>query len=479
MTRIPNVTISLTCPDGLRLEQVQILVRHGERSPIWPRFQNTGLSPYWPYCSAAGRFNQVVLASQDGSRWENMTWRRSLETSGPDRRSKPAQGAGGKTSGICMPGELTDKGRESSLAFGKWLRWQYIDQLNLLPKQLSDASMLYVRTTEVPRVVESTQQILQGLYPLELNKTSAPWEIAMRSRAEETLIPNTKSCPRLAELVRAFSQEAAKTWNGSDDNEYLSEKLGKWIPGNKTLALGSRPSLLSTMDSINATHAHGPDTRLPDEFYDERVRKTIERIVIDEAFRGYTVSRELRMLGAGQLVGEIALKMIGQVEWNRGHTAQPSSPPKLSIFGCHDLTIGVVLASLGCLESKERWPPFTSHISFELFRQRQMHHQDSSASIKENGGELREIGGHPVEDFTTDEVRELSKYFVRIRYNDRVLRIPGCEAEGNRFENDANLCTLQAFKSIVDKFTPKNWRRACNSNLGNTSTTATDEQAGY
>lgn len=38
--------------------------------------------------------------TQDGSRWESMTWRRRLETSGPDGRSIPAQGPGGQTGSI-------------------------------------------------------------------------------------------------------------------------------------------------------------------------------------------------------------------------------------------------------------------------------------------------------------------------------------------------------------------------------------------
>ena len=68
------------------------------------------------------------------------------------------------------------------------------------------------------------------------------------------------------------------------------------------------------MDSINATLAHGPDTRLPDEFYDKWVRKVIDRIVVNEMFRGYGISRELRMLGVGQSAGDIVLKTVDQVE---------------------------------------------------------------------------------------------------------------------------------------------------------------------
>ncbi|KAI5864417.1 histidine phosphatase superfamily [Durotheca rogersii] len=501
MTPIPSTTMAPACPGGMNIEQVQILVRHGERSPIWARFQNTGLSPYWPYCSAAQRFTQVVMATQDGSRWETTTWKRRLETSGPGGRPIPAQGAGGETSSICMPGELTDRGRETSLAFGKWLRRLYVDQLGLLPEHLSDATMLYIRTTEVPRVVESVQQILHGLYSSGTNRTSAPWDIAMRSRAEETLLPNTKSCARLAELTRAFSQAAAEKWNGSDDMRYLSEKLGKWMPGNKVLAVDSRPSLSAVMDSINATLAHGPDTRLPDEFYDERVRKVIDRIVIDEKFGGYGTSRELRMLGVGQLVGDLVLKMVDQTEWNRRHdtlrdpTVQPSAPPRLSLLGCHDRTIGVVLASLGCLDSNEKWPPFTSHIIFELLRKK----RTPSPSMNEGGrwglwggattglilttdqgdtGEPRGVGRQPVEKLTT-EVQDLDEYFVRVRYNDRIMTIPGCRAEGKHFDRDESLCTLSAFRSIVHKFTPRSWKRACNSNLGASPTTMSNEPAGY
>lgn len=93
------------------------------------------------------------MAAKGGSTWESMTWKRRLETSGPNGRSIPARGAGGETSGIwyvrltvsgrdstahfltvfySMPGELTDKGRETSLAFGEWLRQLYVDQLGLV-----------------------------------------------------------------------------------------------------------------------------------------------------------------------------------------------------------------------------------------------------------------------------------------------------------------------------------------------------------
>ncbi|KAH6706216.1 hypothetical protein BKA61DRAFT_679389 [Leptodontidium sp. MPI-SDFR-AT-0119] len=130
----------------------------------------------------------------------------------------------------------------------------------------------------------------KAFYPGGTNLTLATWDIVIRTPAEETLHPNTKSCARLAELTRAFAQQAAEKWNGSDDMRCLSKKLGKWMPGNKPLTVGSRPRLSAVMNAVNATLAHGPDTRhtqLPDEFYDGQVRKVIvnsamSRIVYDK-----------------------------------------------------------------------------------------------------------------------------------------------------------------------------------------------------
>lgn len=318
---------------------------------------------------------------------------------------------------------------------------------------------LHVRTTAVPRALESVQQILQGLYPAT-NRTLAPWDIAIRTPVEETLYPNTKSCARLAELTRAFARRAAENWNGSEDMAYLSEKLGKWMPGNKALAVDSRPRLSAVMDTINATLAHGPETRLPDDFYDERVRETIDRVVVDESFYGYSVSREMRMRGVGEVLGGMVLNMVDRVECDRtrGSTAMRSrSPPVMSLSGCHDGTIGATLASLGCFGGDERWPGFTSHVIVELFRKRPVPFLGmdervlrkplvditSAASTPQQGDNgPRGIGRRPVEKLMPEEVRELDEYFVRVKYNDRVMTIPGCREEGKHLDGDESLCTL-------------------------------------
>ncbi|TRX91506.1 hypothetical protein FHL15_007511 [Xylaria flabelliformis] len=275
------------------------------------------------------------MASQDGSRWETMTRRRCLETSGPEGRWIPARGAGGETNNICMLGELADRGRETSLAFGWWLRSLYLDQLIIVYQYAlcpnnGGAASRRIDTADFTR-------------PLSFG-----YEPDVGSLGDcHALTGGGDADARLAELVRAFSQQAAEKWNGSNDMRYLSEKLSRWMPSNKALALDSRPSLSAVMDSINATVADGPNTR-----------------------------RILRRTNSQQIATP---------------TVQRNAPPKLSIVGCHDRTLGVVLASLGCLHNNEGWPLFTSHIIFELFLKRQ-ESSLTSATVKGDTGEPRSIG---------------------------------------------------------------------------------------
>lgn len=87
-------------PATLRLQHVQIIMRHGERTPVTPRFQNTGLAPYWPYCQVARRFRETVLANSKGQDWESLEYKRHIETIGPNDAPKLARAADGQIEGI-------------------------------------------------------------------------------------------------------------------------------------------------------------------------------------------------------------------------------------------------------------------------------------------------------------------------------------------------------------------------------------------
>ena len=107
-------------------------------------------------------------------------------------------------------GELTDRGRQTTLEAGQRLRKLYVDQLAFMPKTIGDAEMIYLRATPMPRALESLQQAFWGLYPRTARTASfSSPTIITRAPPDETLYPNETNCPRFKQLARAFSQRTA------------------------------------------------------------------------------------------------------------------------------------------------------------------------------------------------------------------------------------------------------------------------------
>jgi acid phosphatase len=290
------------------------------------------------------------------------------------------------------------------------------------------------------------------------------------------------------------------------------------------------------MDTINSTLAHGPETRLPSEFYDDKARAIIDRIGVEEWFAGYNENREYRMVGIGGLVGDIVERMTSKVEGaglsineiggENGRLGLGRGGEKgirFALSGCHDTTLAAVLTSLGAFND-EKWPPYTSHIAFELFKREDgaasTGNADadflaatkpastepdkernkgpkggtsflglgstSSSSAKGSPNPLSTpplsptpnfspsispedmIARKPYSSLTEAQKKRLEPYYVRIRYNDKIMKIPECAKSGNHFQDDTSICTFAAFKRVADSFTPKNWKVQCGENIGTT-----------
>ncbi|KAK8211336.1 hypothetical protein M8818_003303 [Zalaria obscura] len=395
-----------------------------------------------------------------------------------------------------LPGELTDEGRETTRALGQRLRRLYVDQLNFIPANLSSTEPFYLRATPIPRALESVQQVFYGLYPpTTRSPTLPPPQIVTRSPNDETLYPNEGACRRFAQLSHAFAQRTADRWNESDEMAYLNNLISKWMPEDSPkVKVDSHPRLSGIMDTVNSTLAHGPLTRLPKEFYDDKGREIIDKIGVEEWYSGYGESREYRMLGIGGLLGDVVGRMVDHVRLQNGIKTVPGTEDvQFALSGCHDTTLASVLASLGAFDG-EKWPPYTSHIAIELFK-RQIPSASAPGAVEPattgSSSWWTKIFGSPAEvikgpsssrtpltQMSASEKGGLDGYFVRLRYNDRVMTVPACRPEGKHYEDDESICTLETFKGVVDKFTPQNWKRACNSNIGESAFPESPEPAG-
>ncbi|KAE8833105.1 hypothetical protein HRS9139_04924 [Pyrenophora teres f. teres] len=505
-------------PKELELQLVQILMRHDWTTALYALQCSHHDQPLtitdWPYCNSARQLTSVILNTKDFSKWDQLKYRRRLETFGTDDGPVIASGPMGEFDAICQPGELTDKGRETTLALGERLRHLYIDQLKFMPKLISDSDMIYLRATPIPRALESVQQAFWGFYPPSARTADfPPPTIITRTPADETLFPNDASCRRFAQLSRAFAQRAADKWNDTDDMRYLTKVLSKWMPGEQKVAVDSHPRLSGIMDTLNATDAHGPETKLPKEFYDPKARSIIDKIAVEEWYQGYNESSEYRMLGIGGLMGDITSRMVGCVEHNGnsgivevggvdgklGKGRGGETDIRFTMSGCHDTTLAGMLTSLGAFDG-EKWPPFTSHIAVEMFRKRNsskttlpsLPEQDPASksqswwsslfgSTKTSNSSLAPegIARKPITELSPAQREKLNDYYVRLRYNDKVMQIPGCKAEGKHLPGDTTFCTLDAFKAIVDKYTPKSWKTACTSRLDAPAFPEKPEPAGF
>jgi len=283
---------------------------------------------------------------------------------------------------------------------------------------------------------------------------------------------------------------------------YLNKLLSKWMPeDSKRVKLDSHPRLSGIMDTVNSTLAHGPATRLPSEFYDEKGRDIIDKIGVEEWFAGYKESNEYRSLGVGSLVGDIVARMVERARATntgsagRGSTVANGQDIRFALSGCHDTTLASLLSSMGAFDG-EKWPPYTSHIAVELFR----HAPSAYATNSNTNANPTTTGGSwwsslfgpaksillpapssrkPLSELSSSEKSSLDDFYVRLRYNDRVMSVPGCKAPGNHYADDESMCTLAAFKAVADKFTPKDWKKECSMNLDKPAVPTVTQPAGY
>jgi acid phosphatase len=144
---------------------------------------------------------------------------------------------------------------------------------------------------------------------------------------------------------------------------------------------------------------------------DEPMRRDVEGAAVAEWFNGYIGSfiyaqlivenETYRRLGVGPLLGDVIDRFT--------FAATNTSAQKMALYGTHDTTIAALLATLGVFD--DRWPCFTSNITFELFQEEER--EDSSLSARF----LRLFSSSTREPF--------HGYFVRTKYNQTVVTLPG------------------------------------------------------
>ncbi|KAG2139336.1 histidine phosphatase superfamily [Suillus clintonianus] len=403
-------------PKGLDLEQVHIYVRHGERTPVRVRMSDppASIPADWQMCNTAKSFHETVAGlspTVDDGLWYK----------------KVVENRHGKTSeGLCLLGELTDVGKQSTYSFGTALRSLYVDKLKFLPQKLEDERLTYFRSTNIARTIESLQHIVHGVYPPSACAPGTIPSIIIRNGVDENLVSNTLACKRLALLELQFAEVAVAIWNSR--LEPLDKKVSKYI-GGRPLRLDGTPRASGILDTVRSAAAHG--FRVPPEFSEDSVIGLIEAAVTAEWFDIFK-SEEGRRLGMGRLLADASEKMQRKI-------LNSKDPTKLLVHTTHDSTLAALLCTFDVFDDK--WPPFTSSVTFELFRKR--------------------AADTPGQRSFSSFWRQRDEHYVRMRYKNTNMVLPMCAAEGKHLPGSPEFCTLEAFRRRVEELTPRDWVREC------------------
>jgi len=165
-------------------------------------------------------------------------------------------------------------------------------------------------------------------------------------------------------------------------------------------------------------------------FMDPKVMRPLEEAVVAEWFEAFK-DPEVRKLAMGRLLSSISARM--QSKADRGD----QDPLKIAIHACHDSSLAGMCQTLDIFDG--RWPEFTASLTMELFK-------DKTNRPSTITGFLG--FGRPA-------------HYVRLRYQNRTLRLPFCANPKDHYPGAPEMCSLEAFNRRIAELTPKDWAAEC------------------
>ncbi|KAJ3354213.1 hypothetical protein GGF32_002642 [Allomyces javanicus] len=400
----PGSTVRAQYPSDLSLKLVQIVHRHGERTPIVPGLSHL-VNPVYENCHLGAflALNSALSTSANARQYTKVLHDADL----------PQHGA---TPGTCAAGMLTDQGRTTMTSLGRAARSLYIDALQFLPSKLQEPGDVYLRSSDFARTLESLHSVVEGMYP-ETDRGGAhpPMHIFTRTPVGSDNIYRDFGCERYRRLAKQF--------NALIKHE-VGEDMKSWSAKLQDMASDPKHGAVLAFDILGAALAHGraTDVVTPAEY--ETLRDASTRL-----WFGHMVKYpEMGRLLIGRFVTEVHELMAHHVTGVAPDPAEFSmhvqhmrasgttNPPRLALYSGHDTTLVPLVAALGAWD--HTWPPFASHLTLELFQ---------------------------------TETRAEDSHFVRLRLNGTNLRVPACQEPGAHYPGDPSLCTYAAFKALVDQ----------------------------
>ncbi|XP_075856162.1 lysophosphatidic acid phosphatase type 6 isoform X2 [Microcebus murinus] len=292
----------------LELKMVQVVFRHGARSPLKPLPQeeqvewNPQLLEVPPQTQIDYTVTNLAGGPKPYSPYDSLYHGTTLK-------------------GGMFAGQLTKVGMQQMFALGERLRKNYVEKIPFLSPTFNPQEV-FVRSTNIYRNLESTRCLLAGLFQCQ---KEGPIIIHTDEASSEVLYPNYQNCWSLRQKTRGRKRTA-----------YLQPGISEDL--KKVHRLPSCPTL-------------------------KRFAWLIEQRAVDTAL--YVLQREDReslQMAVGPFLHILESNLLKAVD--------PATPPskirKLYLYAAHDVTLMPLLLTLGIFDHK--WPPFAVDLTMELYQ---------------------------------------------------------------------------------------------------------------
>ncbi|KAL7754084.1 hypothetical protein RI367_000064 [Sorochytrium milnesiophthora] len=471
-------------PPNLRLKLVQIVHRHGARTPIMP-----GLTGRFPpvhancYMGSFLTLHSRLSANDNSNNVSSTQYQKSLFNVEVWDEGVPMEHMEKARPGICYHGQLTDLGRDSMTQFGRHLRELYVDRLKFLPASFTDPATMYLRSTDYPRTLESLHSVLDGLYPSTTRSLAAPLQIHSRTPlTHETAVADWSACARYKTIKRQFDAVIRAS---------VQQKLQTASPLVRELVKDAGDDPTWASDIAASALAHDQHRNVPltqDDF------RMLENLAVEQWFGHMYMYPVMRRFAIGRFLTELCELMDAHASpLDAAHRPSPffsmheshmehlgtQQLPKFAAYSAHDTTVMPILLALNVWDG--RWPPFGSHITLELFEDTAVkaipapskspsppatvkRGVTSAPALSPKQTTFASTAAAAAAATTTTTSLPTSQHYVRAKYNGQLLRLPGCAAAKDHYPGDETLCRMDVFRKIVDAVafkTQAEHREAC------------------
>ncbi|XP_049472424.1 lysophosphatidic acid phosphatase type 6 isoform X1 [Panthera uncia] len=320
----------------LELKMVQVVFRHGARSPLKPL----------PREQAEWNLQLLEVPPQTQFDYTVTNLAGGLKPHSPfDSQYRKTVLKGGM-----FAGQLTNVGMQQMFALGQRLRKSYVEDIPFLSPTFNPLEV-FVRSTNIYRNLESTRCLLAGLFQ---SQKEGPIIIHTDEASSEVLYPNYQNCWSLQERTRGRRQAACLQPGISEDLQKVKEGMG--------IASNDGVDFLSLFDNVAVEQVHS----LPSCPTLRRFAQMIEQRAVDTAL--YVMQREDRE-SLQMAVGPFLHILESNLRKVMDPATAPGKTRKLYLYAAHDVTLMPLLIILGIFDHK--WPPFAVDLTMELYQHRE------------------------------------------------------------------------------------------------------------